>query len=206
MLSTAAPDRGALFVLSGPSGVGKSTLIRHVMDTVPDVGFSVSATTRGPRAGEEDGVHYHFLTKEDFLQRVGEDAFLEHAEVYGRHYGTLVEPVERALAAGRSILLDIDVQGAEQVKRRMPEAVSVFLLPPSREALEKRLRGRGTDAEEVIARRMAEADEQLAAMASYDFLVVNDHLESAKQVLAGVLLATLSRTALHDGLVKRWTR
>lgn len=200
-----APERGALFVLSGPSGVGKSTLIRHVLEAVPHLGFSVSATTRPPRPGEVDGVHYHFLDENTFLQRVAEGAFLEHAGVYGRRYGTLAAPTEQALSEGRSLLLDIDVQGAEQVDDVMPEAVRIFILPPDRHTVERRLRARGTDDESVIQRRLADMDEQLQGCGDYDYLVVNDDLDAAKAQLAGVLLAEMGRTHRHPGLVSLWT-
>ncbi len=204
MLSLPRPDLGVLFVLSGPSGVGKSTLIGRALERVPGIGFSVSATTRAPIEGEEHGVHYHFLDREAFVEAIGRGEFLEHAEVYGCHYGTLRAPVEQALAEGRSILLDIDVQGAAQVRASMPEATSVFILPPSRSVLERRLRSRGTDDEPTIARRIAEADVQLRGCAEYDHLVVNDDLDSGAAALTGVLLAALSRTSLHQRLVGSW--
>jgi guanylate kinase len=161
VLPVERPDRGVLFVVSGPSGVGKSTLIRRAMARLPWLGFSVSATTRGPRAGEQDGVDYHFLTPGEFRDRVDAGAFLEHATVYDRSYGTLARPTETALAEGRSLLLDIDVQGAEQVKATLPEAVHVFIIPSSLDDLEARLRARGTDDDEVIQRRMALVATQL---------------------------------------------
>jgi guanylate kinase len=198
------PDRGVLFVISGPSGVGKSTLVRALLSAVPDLAFSVSATTRPPRAGESDGVHYHFLDEPSFLSRVDAGHFLEHAVVYGSRYGTLREPTEAVLAEGRSVLLDIDAQGAAQVRASMPEAVSIFLLPPDRASIEARLRARGTDGEEVIQRRLRDMDGQLAAVGDYDYLVVNDHLVSAEATLIGVVLAELSRTCRRGSLVRRW--
>ncbi len=198
------PDRGVLFVISGPSGVGKSTLVRALLSAVPDLAFSVSATTRPPRAGESDGVHYHFLDEPSFLARVDAGHFLEHAVVYGRRYGTLREPTEAVLAEGRSVLLDIDAQGAAQVRASMPEAVSIFLLPPDRASIEARLRARGTDLEDVIQRRLRDMDGQLAAVGDYDYVVVNDHLVSAEATLIGVVLAELSRTGRRASLVRRW--
>jgi len=189
------PARGALFVVSGPSGVGKSTLLRRVFEDLPGIEFSVSYTTRAPRAGERDGVDYHFVAPEAFLARRAEGALLEHAEVYGTWYGTPRGPVEAAVAAGRSMILDIDVQGAAQVRRAMPEAVSIFLLPPSREGLHARLRGRGTDRPEVVERRMREAEQQLREADQYDYLVVNEHLETAVAELESVFLAELARTS-----------
>jgi guanylate kinase len=187
------PDLGALFVVSGPSGVGKSTLVRAIMERVPDLTFSVSATTRAPRPGEVDGQHYRFLTPEGFADLERQSAFLEHATVYGRRYGTLSRPVEEAVSAGRSVLLDIDVQGARQVKVRYPACVRVYVLPPALSVLEERLRRRGTDGEDVLRRRMAQVDEQLRGAPEFDYVVVNDHLETARAVFEGVFLAELAR-------------
>jgi guanylate kinase len=139
------PDRGVLFVVSGPSGVGKSTLVRRALARIPGIGFSVSATTRAPRPGEIDGVHYRFIDPARFRALVDDGAFLEHATVYDRCYGTLAAPTFDAMGQGRSLILDIDAQGAAQVRERLPEAVHVMLLPPALEALEARLRTRGTD-------------------------------------------------------------
>jgi guanylate kinase len=214
-LQFARPDRGVLLVVSGPSGVGKSTLISHLLQTVPDVAFSVSATTRAPRPGEQDGVHYHFVDAARFAALVAEGAFLEHAEVYGRRYGTLRAPVEEALGAGRTVLLDIDVQGAMQLREGLAtqgaealvsssDAVLIYILPPDRGTLERRLRGRSTDPEEVIQRRLREMDLQLAGCGSYHYLVVNDDLDAARATFAGVVLAELSRRERREALVKRW--
>jgi guanylate kinase len=205
MLRFDPPDTGVLVVVSGPSGVGKSTLIRGLLHRVPDLGFSVSATTRAPRAGETDGVDYHFLSDEGFASGLASGAFLEHAEVYGRRYGTLAAPVQKALAGGHSILLDIDVQGARQVRAGMPEAVNVFLLPPDRATVEARLRGRGTDDEAVVQRRLDEMDVQLADLNRYDYLVVNDDLQTAIELLCSVVLAEMSRCGRRNSLVQRWT-
>ncbi len=196
------PDRGALFVVTGPSGVGKSILIRSMMETVPGVDFSVSATTRAPRLGEVDGRDYHFVTGEAFERLADAGELLEHARVYDNRYGTPRAPVEAALAGGRSILLDIDVRGARQVRKTMPEAVSVYILPPGVEALEARLRARGTDDEGTIQRRMAQVDEQLADCGAYDFLVVNDDLEAAKLAFQAIFIAELSRRSRREALVR----
>jgi guanylate kinase len=189
------PDRGVLFVVSGPSGVGKTTLVQRALEHVPGLAFSVSATTRAPREGEQEGVQYHFVTPEKFLGLVEAGAFLEHATVYGRSYGTLREPVVTRLSQGGSILLDIDVLGATQVRQRMPDAVQVFILPPSLEALEARLRRRGTDGEEVVRRRMEEAAVQLRGAPAYDYVVVNHDLATAHQVFEAILVAELSKVA-----------
>ena len=188
-----APDIGALFVVSGPSGSGKTTLLHAALTAVPGLEFSVSATTRAPRAGERNGVDYHFVTREAFAELLRTGALLEHAEVYGNYYGTPRAPVDAALAEGRSIVLDIDVQGAAQVRRAHPEAVSVFVLPPNLAAIEARLRARGLDDAAIVARRVREADEQLAEADTYDYLVMNDDLASAHAQFPAVLVAELLR-------------
>lgn len=201
-----APDRGALFVVSGASGAGKSTLLKRLFETVPGLEFSVSATTRAPRPGERDGVEYHFVDLPTFREMVARGELYEWAEVYGRCYGTPRGPVDAALSEGRSIVLDIDVQGAAQVRRVCPDAVTVFILPPSLEALHERLVGRGTDAPEVVQRRMADAAQQLQACGDYGYLVLNDDLETATTQLVGVFVAELSRRGRRDAWVRRFAR
>jgi guanylate kinase len=191
-----------LFVVTGPSGVGKSTLIRAARRVVPDLDFSVSATTRRPRPGETEGVDYHFLDEVEFQTRVQAGAFLEHAQVYDRHYGTLRAPVEAALAQGRSILLDIDMLGHKQVRDSGLEAVHVLLLPPDLDTLEARLRARGTDDDTVIQRRMAQVRAQLEGVDEFDYLVINDNLETAHRAFQGVLLAALCHRSARAGLVR----
>lgn len=198
------PDRGALFVVSGASGTGKTTLLRRLFAAVPGLEFSVSATTRPPRPGERDGVDYHFVDVPTFQGMRDAGELLEHAEVYGRYYGTPRGPVDAALAEGRSIVLDIDVQGAAQVRQRHPEAVLVFILPPSLDALRGRLQARGSDAPEVIARRVAEAEIQLWECGWYDYLVMNDHLEAAAAQLEAVVTAELCRAGRRSGWVRRF--
>ena len=200
------PDRGGLFVVSGASGSGKTTLLTRLLAEVPGVEFSVSATTRAPRPGERDGVDYHFVTPDRFRTFRDGGQLLEWAEVYGRAYGTPREPVDRALAEGRSIVLDIDVQGAAQVRDMHPEAITVFILPPSLEALEARLVGRGKDPAEVIARRMADARTQLAGCGTYDYLVLNDRLETAYLQLKSIFCAELSRRSRRTTWVERFVR
>ncbi len=195
------PDVGALFVVSGPSGSGKTTLLQAALHAVPGLEFSVSATTRPARAGEREGVDYHFVSREAFLALLADGALLEHAEVYGNFYGTPRRPVEAALAEGRSIVLDIDVQGAAQVRAAHPEAVSVFVLPPNLAAIESRLRARGLDDDGIVARRVREADEQLAEAGRYDYLVMNDDLESAHAQFEAVLVAELLRRSRRES----WT-
>jgi guanylate kinase len=193
-----SPSRGVLFVVTGPSGVGKSTLIRHVRDVVPHLSFSVSATTRSAREGETDGVDYFFLSEAAFQNHLDADRFLEHAEVYQYRYGTLQEPVEQALSQGQSIILDIDLKGARQIRKKMPEAVFIYILPPAVSALRTRLIRRGTDSDEVIQRRMTQVEEQLSGCGEYDYLVVNDELEEAKTVIQSFFIAEICRRARRE--------
>ena len=196
------PDKGVLFVITGPSGVGKSTLIRASMARIPQLRFSVSATTRDIRKGEHDGVDYRFLARADFDKRVAAGDFLEHATVYDRSYGTLRQPTAQALSTGASLILDIDAQGAAQVRKAGLPHVSIFLLPPSLDALERRLRARGTDNDEIIACRMAQVGQQIEACGAFDYLVVNDHLSTAQATLDGILLAEMSRRNRRESLVQ----
>lgn len=165
---------GTLFIVSAPSGAGKTSLLKALVEQLHDVLVSVSHTTRAMRPGERDGVHYHFVAPEVFAGMVARGEFLEHAEVFGNHYGTSRPWVEDTLARGQDVILEIDWQGAQQMRRLMPEAQSIFILPPSRPALEERLTGRGQDAPAVIAQRMSAAKEEMAHYAEYDYLVVND--------------------------------
>ncbi len=201
-----APDRGALFVVTGASGTGKTTLVREALAIVPGLGWSVSMTTRPPRAGEVDGRDYHFVSRERFDAALAEGALLEWAEVYGNRYGTPRAPVEEALARGQSILLEIDAQGARQIRAALPEAVLVFVLPPSMAELEARLRARSTDSEAVIQRRLADASSQLEACGDFDYLVVNRVLSSAHDQFQAVLVAELRRRARHPSLVTQFGR
>jgi guanylate kinase len=166
-------------VITGPSGVGKGTLIRALRDRIPDLELSVSATTRGPRPGEENGRDYWFLSREDFEKRIADGGFVEHAEYSGNRYGTLREDLDKRTSAGRPVLLEIEVQGARQVAKTMPEALRIFIAPPSADTLRTRLVGRGTDAKEQIDRRLAVAEDELAAQPEFPVVVVNDRLEDA---------------------------
>lgn len=180
-----------VFVITGPSGVGKGTLIRGLMERLPQLELSVSATTRGPRPGEEDGVHYHFLTREQFDQRVAEEDFVEHADYAGRSYGTLRSELEERVRAGVPVVLEIEVQGARQVRQAMPEAVQVFIAPPSLQALRTRLVGRGTDDQTEVERRLRVAEEELLAQPEFAHVVVNDRLDEALERLVEIVAAKL---------------
>ena len=184
-----------VFVITGPSGVGKGTLIRTLRERVPELQLAVSATTRAPRPGEEDGVDYHFLSDAEFERRVGEGAFVEHARYSGRRYGTLREELERRLAHGNPVVLEIEVQGARQVRESMPEAVQIFIAPPSDDVLRVRLIGRGTDDPEEVERRLQVAREELAAKEEFPHVVCNDRLEDAVGELERLIRGALDSAA-----------
>ena len=178
---------GRLFVITGPSGVGKGTLIRRLRERIPDLELSVSATTRPPRPGEQDGVDYHFTGEEEFDRMARAGQLVEHATYSGHRYGTPRSEVEPRLAEGRSVVLEIEVQGARQVRQAMPEAIQVFIAPPSAEALRARLEGRGTDEPEEIERRLSVAEEELAARREFGHVVVNDDLDRATEELVALV-------------------
>ena len=180
-------DRGKLLVISGPSGTGKSTAIGVLMSQMDGLEFSVSATTRAPRPGEKDGVDYYFVSREQFDDMIRNNELLEHADFVGNSYGTPRSQVEARLEKGISVILDIEVQGATQVKNSMPEAVTVFLAPPSLEVLEQRLRGRGTDSEEMILKRLETAREELLLAPNYDYLVIANEPEQTASEIRAIL-------------------
>ncbi|GGY07889.1 guanylate kinase [Paludibacterium paludis] len=180
---------GTIFVVVAPSGAGKTSLVAALLDAEPGVELSVSYTTRAPRSGEVAGKNYHFIDRPKFEEMIGLGDFVEYAEVYGNYYGTSARWLEERLAKGRDILLEIDWQGAAQVRRIFPEAVSIFIMPPSIEELERRLRGRATDSEDVIRRRLAEARSEIDKVAQYDYIVVNDNFERARADLISVVRA-----------------
>lgn len=188
-------SRGKLIVVSGPSGAGKSTVIRKVMDKRTDVAFSVSATTRAPREGELDGTDYFFTTRERFGEMLERNELLEYAEYVGNLYGTPREPVERALDAGISVILDIEVQGARQVKEHMPEAVTVFLIPSCFSELEKRLRVRNQEDERKITKRLETARLEYESATAYEYIVINDDADEAAEELDSIISAEKCRTA-----------
>ena len=187
--------RGLLVVVSGPSGCGKGTVLGKLLREDPNVFYSVSATTRAPRPGEIDGVHYHFITKEDFKHKIETGEMLEHAEYVGNYYGTPKAPVDAALAEGKNILLDIEVQGALQIKEKMPDAVMIYILPPDYETLLSRIRGRGTETEEVIQKRMTQARGEIEVFDKYDYIVTNDDFDRAAHDILAILKTEKLRTS-----------
>ncbi len=196
-------SRGTLFVISGPSGTGKSSLARRVLSGTARLDFSVSYTTRARRPGEEDGREYHFVDDRTFDRMVAEDAFLEWAHIFGKRYGTAREATERALAGGKDLLLDIDVQGARQVRAKALDAVTVFVMPPSFEALAERLRARGSEGETEAAHRLSLARREAEEVQSFDYLIVNDDLERAASELRAVVEAERRRVGRCEAEVRR---
>ena len=185
-MTPSAIRRGRLFVIAAPSGAGKTSLVRALMERRPQLRFSVSYTTRKQRPNERPGHDYFFVTRDEFERMVAQGAFLEHARVFDNYYGTARRQVEESLAAGQDLILEIDWQGAAQIRGSMPECISIFILPPSRPELERRLRGRGTDAEDVIQRRLADAAADMTHWREFDYVVVNDEFERALDELQAV--------------------
>ncbi|WP_417821799.1 guanylate kinase [Terasakiella sp.] len=193
--------RGLMLVLTAPSGCGKSTITQALMKDDPSIAVSVSATTRSPRPGEEDGVHYFFMEEGRFKEKVNNQEFLEWAEVFGRFYGTPKEPVEQALSAGKDVFFDIDWQGAEQLQNNAPDdLVWICILPPSQQSLEDRLRARAQDSEDTIAKRMAEAESEASHWVDADYVVVNDDLDKATQQVQAILQAERLKRVRRTGL------
>jgi len=189
--------KGMLIVLAGPSGVGKGTLGTRLLNLDPNIVFSVSATTRPPRPGEINHVHYDFLSNEEFDSLLAQDAFLEHAQVHGNRYGTLKTSVESAMQGGKDVLLDIDVQGALNVMRLMPDAVTVFIQPPSFAELERRLRDRNTETPEALERRLHNAREEIAQANRFHYTLINDDLETAFADLSSIISAERHNTVRY---------
>jgi guanylate kinase len=203
-VSTAAGRIGVPFVVSAPSGTGKTTVCRRVVERDAGIAFSISHTTRPMRAGEQDGRDYFFVSREEFRRRVAEGAFVEHAEYAGNLYGTSWASLDAPLAAGRDLLLEVDVQGALQLRERRRDARFVFLLPPSREELVRRLTARGTDLPEAIARRLAAVDAELRAVHAFDYAIVNDDVEAATAALLAIIAA--ERAGDTAAVRARWDR
>jgi guanylate kinase len=197
--------QGRLIVISGPSGTGKGSIIKKVMERWPAAEFSISMTTRGKREGEEHGVHYYFATREEFEATIEDGGFLEWADVFGNYYGTPKAPVEKRLAEGADIILDIDIQGGMNVRKAMPGAVLIFILPPSIKELRRRLEHRGTDAQDVIEKRLAKALTEIGAAREYDYVVVNDDLDvAAEQVLSIVQASHLEVDETIEETIRRY--
>jgi guanylate kinase len=188
-----------IFIISAPSGSGKSTLVKRLLETVPGLMFSVSYTTRAPRGNERNGENYHFVTREDFEGMIRRGEFLEWAQVFGNYYGTHQGILEKASAAGQDVVLDIDVQGARQLKDRIPEAVTIFILAPSRKVLEDRLRARSEDREDVIERRLREAAVEIQKYKDYDYVLINRELAESDTVLCAIVRAErIRRDRIED--------
>lgn len=191
-----------VFIISAPSGSGKSTLVGRLLRTVPRLIFSVSYTTRQPRGAEREGQSYHFIAREEFESRIGRGEFLEYAEVFGNYYGTHCSVLDRAAAEGADVVLDIDVQGAAQLKDRIPDAVSIFILAPSRGILEQRLRARGEDNDSVIQRRLLDAAGEIRGYHAYDFVLVNRDVEETAADLASIVRAERCRRARMETQIR----
>ena len=195
-MSVKSPFSGQLYIFSAPSGAGKTSLVEALLKQTSGIGVSVSHTTRDMRPGEENGVHYHFIDTTVFENMVEQGAFLEHAKVFDNYYGTSQKALEDRLSQGEDVILEIDWQGAQQVRKLMPYAISVFILPPSRDALEQRLSSRGQDSEETIARRMQDATSDMSHYVEFDYVIINDDFEQATQQLQAVVLSQRQRLEL----------
>jgi len=178
-----------VYIISAPSGSGKSTLVNKLLKLVPALDFSISYTTRAPRGSEQNGKQYHFVSRKEFEQMIRADEFLEHADVFGNYYGTARRFLQEAEQKGHDLLLDIDVQGAEQIKAKLPDAVSIFVLPPDRKTLEWRLRKRSEDAEEVIQRRLVTATQEISNYDKYNYILINDKLEESVESLQAIVMS-----------------
>ncbi|MDY0022613.1 guanylate kinase [Arenimonas caeni] len=198
--------RGTLFIVAAPSGAGKSSLVNAVLAREPGIALSISFTSRAPRPGERHAQHYHFVSRGEFEAMVARGEFFEHALVHGDYKGTARQSVEPQLAAGKDVLLEIDWQGARQVREQVPDSVSVFILPPSRDALQTRMRNRGQDSEETIARRLAAAREEMSHYDEFDYVIVNEHFDAAAAELRAIFVAHRLRRQVqaerHAGLIR----
>jgi guanylate kinase len=189
---------GTLYVFSAPSGAGKTSLVKSLLEKINNIRVSVSHTTRSPREGEVDGQDYNFVTQTDFQELIKQSAFLEHAKVFDNFYGTSQAWVENELFEGRDVILEIDWQGAKQIRHQIPETVGVFILPPSREELLSRLTGRGTDNAEIIARRMHDAENEMSHYGEFDYLIINDDFDDALEELCSIVIARRQRTSIQS--------
>lgn len=195
-------DEGILLVVSGPSGAGKGTICSAIRSIYPELNYSISMTTRAPRPGEEEGVSYFFRSNEQFEKLIDEDAFLEYAQVYDHYYGTPKKRVLDLIESGQSVLLEIDIQGAMQVKKKYPKGVFVYIVPPSLETLSARLHGRGTDSEETIQKRLAQITNELSMAHKYDYIVVNDVLDDAVRKTCSIMEAERCKLSRNENQVE----
>ena len=195
-------QRGQIFVITAPSGTGKTTIIRAVRENVSGIGYSVSHTARKPRDGEVEGKHYHFVTRKDFEKMIDVHHFVEWAQVYGHLYGTSYSSMESELSSGEDLLLDLDIQGAEAIKRHFPESLSIFILPPSMEVLGERLRGRATNDKDNVDLRMKKAAEEIRRCGEYDFIVVNDDLVQTAREIEAIILSQRARAKRRYPLIQ----
>ncbi len=202
--------QGSLYIISAPSGAGKTSLVTKLLAQDQHIQVSVSTTTRAMRQGEEDGVNYHFLSIEDFQVKIKNNDFLEHAQVFDNFYGTSKTSVEAELATGKDVILEIDWQGAQQVRKLIPSAIGIFILPPSLPELERRLTGRGTDSQEIIDGRMKEAVSEIEHYSEFDYLIINNHFETALAELYTIFkanrLSLASQVAAHQSLISELTQ
>lgn len=187
-------NKGRVYIISGPSGSGKDTVLKKVFERFPDVAFSISSITRDMRPGEVEGEKYNFVTREHFEKMLNNDELLEYNVFVGNYYGTPKAPVINCINSGRDMIIEVDVNGAEQIRKKMPDAVSIFVMPPSFETLKQRLSGRGTDSQEVIEKRLAESLREVSAAKNYDYIVVNDELQNAVNAVAEIMNADKFKT------------
>lgn len=199
-------NRGMLIVISGPAGSGKGTVVKELRSQLPGLGLSVSATTRSPRPGEEDGVHYYFMSRDDFEEALSHGEILEHTVYCGNYYGTLRSEVERVLSGGHDLILEIEADGAMQVKRLFPDTITIMLIPPDSQVLEARLRGRGTETDDIILARLRRAREEIVISEKYDYIVVNkdNGVEECARDIAGILAAEHLRAARMKPVTSRF--
>ncbi len=194
-------DKGVLIILSGPSGSGKDTVLNELVKVMDDVKISISMTTREKRSGEIDGFHYYFVNREYFEKKISENKMLEYAEYANNFYGTPKDPVDEMLSAGKSVILKIEVQGAEKIRKLYPDVISIFLMPPSMKALEERLRGRNSEDEEVIQHRLVIAREEIKRAYEYDYIVINDTVENAVDGIRTIINAEKSKTIRNKNII-----
>ena len=194
-------NKGGVFIISGPSGSGTDTVMTELFKKMPELLFSISSITRAMRAGEREGEKYNFITREKFEDMLKNDRLLEHNEFVGNYYGTPREPVERAVANGQDMVIEVDVNGAAQIREKMPEAVSIFIMPPSFEELKRRLRGRGTESEELIEKRLNSALGEIKRAVEYDYIIVNDNITAAADNILSVILSSSFKTDRQKNII-----